>query len=394
MSAHLSDGISVVIPCYNAVTTVTETLQSLLAQNSTDWKALVVDDDSTDGTVDIVTGLVGDDPRFRVMCLPRNSGLSAARNAGVQAATGRWLVFLDADDLLEPEMLREMLCAVNDGPEVEGAYCGWITWRDGKEQGHVMPASDDEITFPSLAMANRLQVPGIIVSRKALQAVGGFDERLQRCEDWDAWIRILRCGGRFRRVEKFLVKYRQNTASLSRNYYEQWLDHCRVVEWTHAPDLRCHGVRPEWERGPGDESRRQALAAGAALHAVRALIDGNSAGSRRICHEAYARYGVALDGDRAGRAVFDSVMVDSYLAESLIGRWPRIGRDMKHLFRGGNRWSALANRDLCLSRILLGLPAARKELRPFWWHALKTSWWKPRRLRSIIRGPSDTTTSA
>ncbi|NWJ24244.1 glycosyltransferase family 2 protein [Rhizobium sp. RM] len=95
--------VSFVIAAYNAADTITAAIQSALEQKHVDLEILVVDDCSSDETRSIVAEIGGNDPRVKLIALERNGGPGAARNAGIEAATGRWIAVLDADDVIRPE---------------------------------------------------------------------------------------------------------------------------------------------------------------------------------------------------------------------------------------------------------------------------------------------------
>lgn len=97
--------ISVIVPAFNAERDLERALKSVAAQTFQDWECVVVDDASVDGTAKIVEGLSHADPRFKLVPLAQNSGVQFARSTGVEAAEGRYLAFLDADDWLEPTFL-------------------------------------------------------------------------------------------------------------------------------------------------------------------------------------------------------------------------------------------------------------------------------------------------
>jgi succinoglycan biosynthesis protein ExoO len=105
--------VSVVIPAYNAAGFLGNAVASLQAQTLRDWEAIIVDDASTDETVDVANALAAADDRIQVMRLERNGGPSAARNVGFAAARGEWIAVLDADDLYLPERLATMVAAAH-----------------------------------------------------------------------------------------------------------------------------------------------------------------------------------------------------------------------------------------------------------------------------------------
>src|SRR4029077_13002944 len=109
--------VSVIVPCYNAAPFVQATIRSVLRQSWSHLEVLAVDDGSTDATFQIVEAIAADDPRVRPIRLARNHGSPAApRNAGVAAARGEWVAFLDADDLWHPRKLElQMAVLAADG---------------------------------------------------------------------------------------------------------------------------------------------------------------------------------------------------------------------------------------------------------------------------------------
>jgi succinoglycan biosynthesis protein ExoO len=101
--------ISVIMTCFNGEEFIGDAIRSVLAQTHADLELIIVDDASTDGSNEVISGLAEGDPRIRVIVLNRNVGLASARNHGIDAAAGDWITFLDADDLYEPDRLKRLL---------------------------------------------------------------------------------------------------------------------------------------------------------------------------------------------------------------------------------------------------------------------------------------------
>jgi glycosyltransferase involved in cell wall biosynthesis len=101
--------ISIIMPCYNAAAFIEGALASLQAQTHKDWECLVVDDCSSDYSLQVVETIAKTDPRFRLLRLSVNQGPGGARNVGLSAARGDWITLLDADDLYQPDRLRYLL---------------------------------------------------------------------------------------------------------------------------------------------------------------------------------------------------------------------------------------------------------------------------------------------
>src|SRR3954449_12811576 len=103
--------VSVIVPAHDAEATLGETLASLRAQTLADLEAIVVDDASADGTRALAEAAAAEAARLRLLALPANLGTAGARNAGLREARGRWVLFLDADDRIDPDHLPTLAAA-------------------------------------------------------------------------------------------------------------------------------------------------------------------------------------------------------------------------------------------------------------------------------------------
>lgn len=198
--------VSVVIPTYERADLVGRAVDSALAQTVEDVEVIVVDDGSTDGTREAVAAK--SDPRVRSLEHESNRGVSAARNTGIEAASGEYVAFLDSDDEWLPRKLERQLAALDDrGDGWVGAYCDVAT--TGLSGLGRIAAAVSESVFRSAApreggreLAEALlsmrvfMGPGstLLVERDALAAAGGFDEGLSIYEDWDLVLRVLSVG--------------------------------------------------------------------------------------------------------------------------------------------------------------------------------------------------------
>ncbi|HTU95314.1 MAG TPA: glycosyltransferase [Solirubrobacteraceae bacterium] len=194
---------SVVIPAHNAAATLRSCLRSVLAQSEAGFEVVVVDDGSSDGSVALARSFT--DPRLRVLERPAG-GVSSARNAGISAARGEIVCFLDSDDLLLPRYLEVVAETFGAGPEVDFVYTDAWTFDDRTRRVRVnttahyqrpprpAPATAGELLH-ELLMRNFIIVP-VAVRRRALEEVGGFDEAIFGAEDWDLWLRLLVAGHR------------------------------------------------------------------------------------------------------------------------------------------------------------------------------------------------------
>ncbi len=124
--------VSVIVPVYNAKDDLSECLASISAQTSQNWEAILVDDGSTDGSAQICDEAAKNDPRFRVIH-KENGGVSRARNDGIDAARGKYIMFVDADDLIEPACISEM-AAVAEKHGTDLVLCGFDRFDDDQQK--------------------------------------------------------------------------------------------------------------------------------------------------------------------------------------------------------------------------------------------------------------------
>ncbi len=207
--------VSVVIPSYNRGHTIAACIDSVLAQTLQDFEIVVVDDASADDTRAQVAAIR--DPRLRYIAHERNRGGAAARNTGVQAASGDFIAFLDSDDTWAPRKLElQIACLGERGPEYGVAYT-WFIGRD--KDGQEVSRSDHSLdgwVSDALLVANYVGTfSSIVVRRDLLERVGGLDEELRSCQDWDLSIRLSRVT-KLCCVEDYLVSYLHNGADKHR----------------------------------------------------------------------------------------------------------------------------------------------------------------------------------
>ncbi len=181
--------ISIIIPTYNRAATVGRAVESVLAQTYPTCEIIVVDDGSTDETPQVLASFA---KRIRTYSQP-NMGRSAARNIGLNLAAGDYVVFLDSDDVLMPNMVESQFNLLQQLPGAAFVTgCALMTDLRGKlvRPQVVMGAPLMPPPFASLVMGNSLLIHTTLIRRESLREVGGFDETLHVSEDWDLWLRL------------------------------------------------------------------------------------------------------------------------------------------------------------------------------------------------------------
>jgi len=242
-------GIAVVIPFHRADRWFPEALASVLAQTRPPDEIVVVDDASPPGEA---RTLEAPPAGVRVVRLPRNGGVSRARQAGTEATTAELVAYLDADDRWEPRYLEEaekLLAAHPDAPAAYGAIAKWYP------DGRLVPYTDKPalLDLREAIVQSHLVPSGLVVRRPALKAVGGWRPERAIVEDWDLTVRLLERFGAFPLIPEPLVHYRVgNEASMNAR-------HLRMLRaW--ARTLRQNRALVDREYGPGAARRRGAKA--------------------------------------------------------------------------------------------------------------------------------------
>ena len=222
--------VTVLVPAYNAASTVETAVRSALDQTYREVEVLVVDDGSTDATADVVRAI--DDPRLRLI-RQANRGVAAARNQAIWEARGTFLAPLDADDVWYPGKLAAQVERMEAGGPGMGMVYSWWVRIDGEGQirGSSFPCRAEGAVALGLLYANFIGNASVpLYRRDAVVAVGGYDASLrargaQGCEDWDLSLRV---AARHATgvAPGHLVGYRQGAATMSsdaatmaRSYY-------------------------------------------------------------------------------------------------------------------------------------------------------------------------------
>jgi len=238
--------ISVVIPAYNAASFLPRCLASVFAQTLPPDEIIVVDDGSTDNTAEVATNLGA------TVIRRKNGGLSAARNTGIQSASGDWIALLDADDTWEPEKLERQYARIQ--PDTVLVYTGIRFFDDNGDRG-VRPATDPSLAAKMLRYCNPIPCT-YLVRRDALLRDGGYREDIRSCEDWEMLVRLERLG-KFEAIADPLMNCYLHSDSLSAKPEAmlQWLN--TIIDSTLVADL--HGInRWLWRRRIWAEQLRSA----------------------------------------------------------------------------------------------------------------------------------------
>lgn len=194
--------VSIVIPAYNVESTVIETLESVVAQTYDNIETIIVDDGSTDSTLKVVQQFLKDKPNIHVHT-KKNEGLAATRNYGFQFIKGRFLLFLDADDLIDSNFVKLCVDVFTSQPNVD-IVTTEVQHFERLNNIYIPPA----FTLDTILRVNCFVITSMIKSQ-AFKEIGMFDITMKFHEDWDMWIRMTEKYHSVVRIDKPLFWYRK-----------------------------------------------------------------------------------------------------------------------------------------------------------------------------------------
>lgn len=214
---------SVVVPAYNAESTLAETLEAIIGQGFTDWECVVVDDGSTDGTLALAETMAEREPRFRVVH-QRNLGSAGAYNTGVAAAGADWVCICSADDVLLSNHLEAMSAAVDEHPECDIVSCnGYYLQPDGNRV--LVYTGQEAAESRSWSLEDVFRAcffsVGACYRRALFEKLGGYPVDAYG-EDYIFWMRAIASGAKHLYIPEVLALHRisgsQKSANLRRAY--------------------------------------------------------------------------------------------------------------------------------------------------------------------------------
>ncbi len=192
----MSFRLSVIIPTYNRAALVRAAVDSALRQSVPPHEVLVCDDGSTDDTLPLLRTVFADVPKVKVLSLPHSGLPAATRNAGIAAASGDWLAFLDSDDVWLPEKTARQLAVIQSHPAIGLVCANAFVARHGDDP-HERPTllrhvPTGEVTLARLLEENVVITSSALVKRTLLVDAGAFSahQELRSVEDYELWLRM------------------------------------------------------------------------------------------------------------------------------------------------------------------------------------------------------------
>jgi glycosyltransferase involved in cell wall biosynthesis len=311
--------VSVIIPAFNAEKWIKETLESVLTQTYGNIEVIVVDDGSNDGTPALAEQALAEDARSHMLIQQPNQGAAAARNRGIEAASGDWIQFLDADDLLDRQKIEIQVERLTTGCATDVVYSDWrkLVWTGNAwNVGDVRkPILQSDALADVLSDRNFLQLGCMLFRKSALQTVGGFDTDHEPIEDVGLCVKIAIAGGQFLKAPSAcpLASYRDLPKSFSKRSHRKFIESC-------IKNAKLAEAHVQADASP-------------AARSTDAIVDVYYAG---------ARYYAGLDWDR-----FDELVGNiEALQPNFIPRTPARLRILSRIagYRGAERIAALYRR--------------------------------------------------
>ncbi|HCT9233484.1 glycosyltransferase family 2 protein [Alcaligenes sp. WGS1538] len=212
--------VSVIMPAYNAQATLADSAHSVLQQSYSHLELLIINDRSTDGTAQLMESLAGQDPRVRLIHQENNAGVAQARNAGIQAAQGKYIAFLDSDDLWMPDKLERQLALMQE----QGCLACMSAYHRFQVPGQWLGTSRPpaRTNYKKLLKGN---VIGNLTGIYDCEKLGKVYQQPVRHEDYLMWLEIARKAGDICAVPAPLAAYRVGHSSLSSNKLKS-------IQWT------------------------------------------------------------------------------------------------------------------------------------------------------------------
>lgn len=197
-----------------------DAVKSVIAQDFQNWELLIVNDGSTDWTLELAQKFASNDSRILVIN-QANQGLSGARNTGILKSSGSLLHFLDADDSLEKNSLTEVHKYFNLYPDTAVLVSSYRYFKE-ESYFHTHNFKEEVLGLESFFKSNVAPPVSFFIKKTCQAQIGLFDQTLKSCEDWDFWIRAAKSGALIKTIPDVLVGYRYVPNSMSRNAVQMY----------------------------------------------------------------------------------------------------------------------------------------------------------------------------
>jgi len=206
--------VSIITPSYKSAKFISQTIESVLAQTYENWEMIIVDDMSPDNSNEIIEEYIKKDSRIKLIKLEKNSGPAVARNKAIKKAQGRYIAFLDADDLWMPDKLEKQIDSMQKN-NYELTYTNYETMsEDGKKLKNII-ISPNKLTYKELLKSNKIGCLSAIYDTKRIGKI--YMPLIKKRQDFGLWLRVLKKVKYAYNVNEVLGVYRIMSNSVSSN---------------------------------------------------------------------------------------------------------------------------------------------------------------------------------
>lgn len=182
--------ITIIMPAYNCEKFIKQAVQSVISQTYEDWKLIIIDDCSTDGTRRLATELAAGDARIELLCNEKNQGVSRTRNRGIKEAKTEWIAFLDSDDAWDKEKLAKQVALTEGNPQAEFTFTGSAFMRESGELMDAVFQVPERVTRRKLLKQNVISCSSVMIKRELLLR-HPMPEGKEIHEDFAVWLTVL-----------------------------------------------------------------------------------------------------------------------------------------------------------------------------------------------------------
>ena len=206
--------VSVIMPAYNAAPFIAEAINSVIKQTYSHWELFIIDDASTDGSVEVINSFTSTDQRITLIKNPINQGPGFSRNMGTEKALGAFIAFLDADDLWLPQKLESQLEFMREN-NLELTFSSYYLQKENQNSPFAIVEALPVLTYSKLLKSNYVgNLTGIYDVSKTGKV---FAPVMRKRQDWAMWLTIIKRQGSTRSIARPLAIYRVRQESLSNN---------------------------------------------------------------------------------------------------------------------------------------------------------------------------------
>ncbi|MED2941887.1 glycosyltransferase [Bacillus swezeyi] len=231
--------ISVITPSYNAEEFIGKTIQSVINQSFPDWEMIIADDCSTDGTRDILKRCEEEDERIHAIYLEKNQGAAAARNAALNKAKGRYVAFLDSDDIWKKEKLEKQLAFMKEHQHAF-TFTAYEMISQNDEPLHKSVKAPERLTYDDVLKNTIIGCLTVMLDR---EQTGGIQmPNIRTRQDLATWLSVLKRGFKAYGLNEPLAEYRIVDTSISRNKWKA----AQKTWYVYREIERLHLMKATW----------------------------------------------------------------------------------------------------------------------------------------------------